>query len=51
MTLDAPTDGQTSGCAVVGEDLIKRIGDTPEDFYVNIHNDQFGDGAIRGQLK
>jgi hypothetical protein len=31
--------------------LLKRIVKSPADFYVNLHNDQFPDGAIRGQLK
>jgi hypothetical protein len=33
------------------ERVLKRIVKSPADFYVNLHNDQFPDGAIRGQLK
>jgi hypothetical protein len=31
--------------------LIKKLKKAPEQFYVNIHNAEFPDGAIRGQLK
>jgi hypothetical protein len=33
------------------ERLLKRIAKTPGNYYVNLHNQQFPDGAIRGQLK
>ena len=46
-----PADGSSSGCVSgVSEDLIKRIRQNPENFYVNVHNADFPDGAIRGQL-
>jgi len=31
--------------------LIKEIGKHPKQYYVNLHNDPFDGGAIRGQLK
>lgn len=34
----------------VNSDLIDRIIANPDNFYVNIHNRPFPDGAIRGQL-
>jgi len=34
----------------VDRDIIVRIASNPADFYVNIHNDDFPDGALRGQL-
>jgi CHRD domain len=34
----------------VDSDLIDRIIANPQNFYVNIHNRQFPDGAMRGQL-
>jgi hypothetical protein len=46
-----PTDGSSKGCVSgVDEDLIKRIRQNPESFYVNVHNADYPDGAVRGQL-
>ena len=40
------------GCATnVASGLISQIADHPGGWYVNLHNEQFPDGAIRGQLK
>lgn len=38
------------GCAEADADLIKEIRQNPAAFYVNIHNEPFPGGAIRGQL-
>jgi CHRD domain len=35
----------------VRERLMKKIIKNPKDWYVNLHNTDFPDGAIRGQLK
>ena len=33
------------------ERTLKKIVKSPADFYVNVHDDEFPEGAIRGQLK
>jgi hypothetical protein len=33
------------------ERILKQLAKNPADFYVNVHNGEFPDGAIRGQLK
>jgi hypothetical protein len=50
VTLDPPNGGSASGCATVTADLIMEIRQNPENFYVNVHNDEFPGGAVRGQL-
>ena len=51
VTLTAPgADGTSKGCVDASADLIKRIRQTPENFYVNVHNAEFPNGAVRGQL-
>ncbi len=48
--LQPPTDGSSSGCAKVDRALAKDILKDPADYYVNIHNADYPDGALRGQL-
>lgn len=50
VTLSAPADGSSHGCADADRDLIKEILQTPGQFYVNVHNAEYPSGAIRGQL-
>jgi hypothetical protein len=45
-----PSSGSSKNCVSAAEDLIKRIRQNPENFYVNVHNADFPDGAVRGQL-
>ncbi|MBW4936638.1 CHRD domain-containing protein [Marinobacter sp. F4206] len=57
--LAGPEDGDAADCLTEGEKgkfptgekgIVKRILENPADFYINIHNPEYPDGAIRGQL-
>ena len=45
-----PTEVSSKGCVSASADLIKDIRQNPGNFYVNVHNADFPDGAVRGQL-
>jgi len=42
--------GASSGCTTVSAALARAIRRRPGNYYVNVHTDEFGAGAIRGQL-
>jgi CHRD domain len=48
VPLRAPADGSTARCATTTR--AANILANPQNFYVNVHNAPFPDGAIRGQL-
>lgn len=48
--LKAPTGGQSSGCVKVDNAQLLEILADPEEYYVNVHNDSYPGGALRGQL-
>lgn len=48
--LTPPTDGSSEGCATITRELAMEIIRRPGDYYVNVHNDPFRAGALRGQL-
>ncbi len=47
--LDAPTRGRSSGC-VANQEEAEDIAEDPANYYVNVHNQEYPQGAIRGQL-
>jgi hypothetical protein len=49
VTLTPPTGGSSSGC-VVDLTQAQAIAADPSAYYVNVHNADFPDGAVRGQL-
>jgi hypothetical protein len=52
VPLAAPADGDSAGCVEgINKDLAKRIISHPQNFYVNVHNADFPNGALRGQLR
>jgi hypothetical protein len=48
--LTAPTGGTSTGCRSVSRELATELLRSPQDYYVNVHNDEFTAGAVRGQL-
>jgi hypothetical protein len=50
VELKAPTDGSSMGCKGISGALSKKLRANPTQYYVNVHNNPFPEGAIRGQL-
>jgi hypothetical protein len=50
VNLTPPTNGSSKGCAALEKDKIQDIIQNPANYYVNVHNAEFPDGAVRGQL-
>lgn len=50
VTLSPPANGSSNNCVSADADLIKKIRQNPENYYVNVHNAEFPNGAVRGQL-
>lgn len=50
VDFDVASNG-LSGCVDAEAETIQSILDSPSEFYVNVHNEEFGAGAVRGQLE
>jgi len=50
VELKAPTDGSSEGCKAISKNLSKKLKEHPRHYYVNVHNNPYPDGAVRGQL-
>ncbi len=50
VELVPPTNGSSSGCVEVDRAEAKEILKDPADYYVNVHNEEYPAGALRGQL-
>lgn len=50
FTLERSNEGRWQGCKDAREWTQNRIQGNPQDFYVNVHNARYPNGAIRGQL-
>ena len=49
--LDPPTRGFSANCTTdAAPGVIADIAQNPQNYYVNVHNDEFPAGAVRGQL-
>ncbi len=50
ITLEAPSEGSAEGCVEADPALVDAIEADPSGFYLNVHNADFPNGALRGQL-
>jgi hypothetical protein len=50
VALAPPINGESHGCLKVSEAISDEIEADPASFYVNVHNEEYPSGAIRGQL-
>ncbi len=50
VNLTAPANGSSKSCATLEREKILDIIKNPANYYVNVHNAEFPDGAVRGQL-
>lgn len=51
ISLVAPSEGTSERCAAAGRALIRDIARYPARYYIEVHNAEFPQGALRGQLQ
>jgi hypothetical protein len=50
VELAPPTFGVSGGCTSADPELVADIAANPSEYYVNVHNEPYPAGAMRGQL-
>ena len=50
LPLEPPTSGVSGGCTEADPELVSNLQENPDEYYVNVHNEEYPNGAIRGQL-
>lgn len=51
LPLETPSGGSLDACVADQAELSARIAENPAGFYVNVHNEEYPEGAVRGQLQ
>ena len=51
VKLEPPTKGVSANCTQIPPELTQGLMKKASDYYVNVHNGAFPNGAIRGQIK
>jgi len=50
VPLEEPTFGASGGCTQADPEVVSGLQENPGNYYVNVHNEEYPAGAIRGQL-
>ena len=50
VPLEPPTYGASGGCTQADPEVVSGLQENPDEYYVNVHNEEYPEGAIRGQL-
>jgi hypothetical protein len=51
IPLEAPAQGTSKSCSPADAQVLRDIQQNPANYYVNVHNAEFPQGAVRGQLQ
>jgi hypothetical protein len=51
VPLETPAEGTAKGCVTADQATVRDIEQNPVNYYVNVHNAEFPQGAVRGQLQ